>query len=63
MDDDDIENMPDAVILALPEAQVSPRTLTLLWARKADTLRERDLTELSDELNGLSRSRRRQQLR
>jgi len=56
--EDDIENMPDAVVLALPEAQVSPGTLTLLWARKADTLRERDLTELSDELNGLSRSRR-----
>jgi hypothetical protein len=56
--EDDIENLPDAVLLALPEAQVSPGTLSLLWARKADTLRERELTELSDELNGLSRSRR-----
>jgi hypothetical protein len=56
--EDDIENLPDAVLLALPEAQVSPGSLTLLWARKADTLRQRDLKELSDELNGLSRSRR-----
>jgi hypothetical protein len=56
--EDDIENLPDAVLLALPDAQVSPGALTLLWARKANAAQERDLTELYAELNGVSRSHR-----
>lgn len=56
--EDDIENLPDSVLLALPTAQVSPGALTLVWARKANAAQERDAAELYAELNGESRSRR-----
>jgi hypothetical protein len=49
--EDDLDTMPEAELLALPE-QALPEDLSRLWAIRANAVREREFNELVLELSG-----------